>query len=189
VDFSSAYPYHEGIVSRPFRTLLAIASAAVLANSAQAQLLGSTTVEQIPAKPAPAARAVDPVRVPAVRGTSSSASAREVQQETPAPRVAPETIEACRAAQAEDRPPPAGIDCMAAMQTLAEAQPDATAEGSLLELFGQSGNITGAPSSGSVATSVSADNVARQVSTGEVSGSAAGIVARERVAPPPNNPR
>jgi hypothetical protein len=77
------------------------------------------------------------------------------------------------------------------MQALAqaEAQSAPTAEGSLLEMFGQSGNITGVPTSAAAAGSVSADNVARQVSAGEVSGSAAGIVARERVTPPPNNPR
>jgi hypothetical protein len=136
-------------------------------------------------------RAGDKVRVQAVRGGSSSASSREGQRETPAPRVAPEVIEACRAAQAADRPPPEGVDCISAMQALAqaEAQSAPTAEGSLLEMFGQSGNITGVPTSAAAAGSVSADNVARQVSAGEVSGSAAGIIARERVTPPPNNPR
>jgi len=175
-------------VTGRFFILLALASAPVFAPAAHGQLLGSANVEQIPAKPA-TARGADRVRVPAVRGRSSSASVREGQREAPVPRVAPEVIEACRAAQAEDRQPPAGVDCIAAMQASAEAQPDPSAEGSLLEMFGQSGNVTGAPASASAASSVNADNVARQVSTGDVSGSAAGIVARERVAPPPNNPR
>jgi hypothetical protein len=102
-------------------------------------------------------------------------------------------MEACRAAQAEDRRPPEGVDCTGAMQAMAQAQPVQTAEGSLLQLFGQSGDVTGASVSRST-DSVDADNVARQLSTGEVPGSAtgtaAGIIARDRVAPPSQgNPR
>jgi hypothetical protein len=178
-------------VTLRFFTLFALTLAGLQAHSAHAQLFGRATVEQIQSRPSASMRAGDKVRVQAVRGGSSSASSREGQRETPAPRVAPEVIEACRAAQASDRPPPEGIDCIAAMQAMAQAQAQSgpTAEGSLLEMFGQSGNITGAPTSGPAIGSVSADNVARQVSAGEVSGSAAGIVARERISPPPNNPR
>ena len=169
------------------RTLFAASLFSLWASTAGAQLLGRATVEQIPSRSAPAARA-DAVRVAPVRGQSSSASSQEARQEKPAPRVPPEVVEACRAAQAEDRRPPEGVDCMAAMQASAEAQPEVTAEGSLLELFGQSANVTGAPAA-RAAASVDADNVARQVSSGEVSGAAAAIVSRERVAPPPNQPR
>jgi hypothetical protein len=81
---------------------------------------------------------------------------------------------------------------MAAMQALAKAQPQATAESSLLELFGRNGNVTGTTDSGSRST-VNADAVARQLSTGDVqpaSGdTAAGVAARERGAPPANQPR
>lgn len=78
---------------------------------------------------------------------------------------------------------------MAAMQALAQASAPSTAESSLLELFGQRGNVTGAPEVQSSA-STNADTVARQVSTGEVQGNgAAAIVARERASPPPSSPR
>jgi hypothetical protein len=81
---------------------------------------------------------------------------------------------------------------MAAMQALAEPQPAATAESSLLELFGQRGDVTGTAESGS-RSSANADQVARQLSTGDVQPSsgtvAAGVAARERGAPPANPPR
>jgi hypothetical protein len=111
--------------------------------------------------------------------------------EAAAPVIAPEVIEACRQAQAEDRRPPEGIDCMAAMQAAAAA-PAATAEGSLLQLFGQSANVTGPPSS-QAGGSVNADAVARQLSTGDFqpgsADGAAAVAGRERAAPAPNSPR
>ncbi len=90
----------------------------------------------------------------------------------------------------EDRPAPEGIDCMAVAQALAQAAPEASAEGSLLGLLGQSGNVTGEPAS-RTRTSIDADAVARQLSAGDVQpgSGAAGAIARDRGAPPPNSPR
>ena len=76
---------------------------------------------------------------------------------------------------------------MAAMQVMTEA-PVATAESSLLELFGQSGNITVAPAQS--ASSTNADAVARDLSTGDIQNNVtAGAIVRERVEPPPSSPR
>ena len=177
--------------------IFASAVAAVAAQPVAAQSSGAAVVDQISSRSVSATQAsgggrTDLVRVMPVRGRGSSASTREAARETPVPRVAPEVIEACRAAQAEDRPPPKGVDCMGAMQALAEAQPHSTAESSLLELFGQRGNVTGAANA-RANSSANADAVARQLSTGDVqpssADSAAGAVARGRGAPPANPPR
>ena len=125
-----------------------------------------------------------------IRDRSSSASAQEGGLKSVAPAVPAEVVEACRLAQAEDRPPPEGVDCMAALQLLSQASSEATAESSLLEMFGQPGAVTTASNMPSGA-STDADNVARNLSTGDVQNtSVAGVVARDRVAsPPPNSPR
>ena len=115
-----------------------------------------------------------------------------IAREASAPAIPPETIEACRKAQAEDRAPPPGLDCVAALQPAAAAAPDRSAEGSLLELFGQRADITGPPTTQNGGT-VDADAVARQLSTGDVQAGAgsgvAAVIGRERAAPPPNPPR
>lgn len=121
-----------------------------------------------------------------VGGTGSSSSA---QERFAAPVVPPEIIEACRAAQAGDRPPPDGIDCMAAMQALAAAQAPSNAETTLLDLFGMRSNVTSTSTVQPVDSS-NADAAARQLATGDVqtgtSSGAAAIVARDRGAPPPS---
>lgn len=98
-------------------------------------------------------------------------------------------VEACQRARAEDRSPPEGVDCIAAMQGNAEA-PTATAESSLLPLFGQPGSVTNVGVQQTV-SSVNADTVAQDLSNGAVLGNAtAGAIARDRVdAPPPSSPR
>lgn len=107
------------------------------------------------------------------------------------PVVPPAIVEACRAAQAGDRPPPDGIDCMAAMQALAAPAAPTTAEGSLLQMFGLRSDVTGAPAA-QPGDASNADAAARQLATGDVqagTGSgAAAIVARDRGAPPPSAP-
>lgn len=172
---------------------------APLGQSAQAQADGAATVDQIPHRSAgsaatrPGAAPPDIARVAPVRGRGSSSSAKEpVRQGTP-PRVAPEVVQACRAAQAQDRPPPKGVDCLGALQAAAEPQEvESTAESSLLQMFGRRGNVTGGGDQRS-RSSVNADAVARQLSTGDVQPSsgdaAAGVVARERGAPANPPPR
>jgi hypothetical protein len=185
------------LVTKALLSLLAF-TLAPLGQSAQAQAGGAATVDQIPSRSAvprdvrPGTAAPDIVRVAPVRGKGSSSSVQEAEGQKVPPRVSPEVVEACRAAQAEDRPPPEGVDCLAAIQASAEAEQNAaTAESSLLQLFGQSGDVTGARNQRSGA-SVNADAVARQLSTGEVQpssgGTAAGVIARERGAPS-NPPR
>jgi hypothetical protein len=125
------------------------------------------------------------VSIAAVKGESSSANS----QVAAPPAVPPEVVEACRAALAEDRAPPPDVDCAVALRT-ADAAPAPDAEGSLMALFGIRGVNTGAPATAQAGNSVDADNVARQLSSGDVQGSgAAAIVARERAAPPPSSPR
>ena len=86
-----------------------------------------------------------------------------------------------------------GADCAAILQS-AEAQgPQASGEGTLLQMFGRNPNVSGGSSArGTGATG--ADAVARQLSTGDGQGAAAsdaaaGVAARQRVAPPPRPPR
>jgi hypothetical protein len=159
-----------------------------------AQSASRFSVDQISPAPnstAPAGRSAagDPVRIAPVRGASSSASAREVVRQQAAPAVPPEIVEACQRARAEDRSPPQGVDCIAAMQGNAEA-PTATAESSLLPLFGQPGSVT-TPGVQQTVSSANADTVAQDLSNGTVLGNAtAGAIARDRVdAPPPSSPR
>lgn len=196
MDFSSLRTYILQAVARTFHLILALGLAGLAAGSVHGQSSARISVDQIsraPATVSPPARpggnaAGDPVRVAPVRGGSSSASAREAQRAVRAPAVPPEIVEACRQAQAEDRSPPAGVDCIAAMQA-ANEPPAATAESSLLALFGQPGNVTNI-SQEQAGSSVNADNVARDLSSGAVPGSgAAGAVARDQAAPPPSSPR
>lgn len=165
------------------RLLVAAAAAAALSAPAAAQ--GLANVEQV----APAAPS-NSITVAPVRGSRSSAAGVETAREAPAPSVPPEIVEACRRAMAEDRPAPDGIDCMAVAQALAQAAPEASAEGSLLGLLGQSANVTGEPSN-RARTSIDADAVARQLSAGDVQpgSGAAGAIARDRAPPSSGSPR
>jgi hypothetical protein len=169
------------------RFMLHLAVAAVVgmpASPAAAQPRSAIAIDQIPVRSAP-----NKINVTPVRGRSSSALAQESAK---VPTVAPQVIAACRAAQAEDRPPPDGVDCIAALQALAQAAAPITAEGQLLELFGQRGNVTGSTTL-QADSSASADAAARQLATGNVDpvagNGAAAIVGRQRVAPPPTSPR
>ena len=164
--------------------IAALAVSASMAGASHAQR--AVTIEQITPRAAASAAA----RVAPVRGAKSSTAA-EVAPEGAARTISPEVIQACRQAQAEDRPAPNGIDCLAVARALEEPT-STTAEAALLPLFGQRGDVTGAPA-GQVGGFADADTVARQLSTGDVQGAAAngaaGIVGRERAAPPPSAPR
>jgi hypothetical protein len=169
------------------RFVLTLAIAAVAgppAAVAEAQPRSAIAVDQIPVRSGSAQ-----VNMAPVRGRSSSASS---QENANVPNVPPEVIAACRAAQAEDRPPPNGINCIAALQALSQAAAPRTAEGQLLELFGQRGNITQSTSL-QPDVSANADAAARQLATGNVDpvggNGAAVIVGRQRAAPPPTAPR
>ena len=168
--------------------MTAIALSAFAASAGQAQR-NSVAIEQI----SPRTGGATSVRVMPVRGGKSSRAIAETPREGGArAAVAPEIVEACRRAQAEDRPAPEGIDCLAAAQALGEVANAVTAESALLPLFGQQGNVTGAQAA-QTGPSVDADAVARQLSTGDVQANtgngAAAVIGRERVSPPPNNPR
>lgn len=101
------------------------------------------------------------------------------------------TAAACRQAQAQDRAAPAGIDCLKALQDSTTKQ-SPTAEVSLLGMLAQNLDIA-APVQGVGNGTISADNVVRQLSAGDLQGSAgsdvAASVARDRAtpvtAPPP----
>lgn len=125
------------------------------------------------------------VRVAPVPRTNGSASSSR----TAAPPTVPQqVIVACRDAQAEDRSPPEGVDCIAALQAVAATS---TAEASLLEGFGLRANVTGTPG-GRTTDIANADAAARQFATGDIgseAGSAAAAIANQRVARPPNSPR
>ncbi len=182
LDFSGRRPYI--VAMRAYAHLIAaIAVSATGTHAAYAQR-AAIAVEQI----SPRAAASASARIAPVRGTKSSNSAEEAPRERAARTVAPEIVEACRQAQAEDRPAPNGVDCLAVAQ--ASPAPTVTAEAALLPLVGQAGNVTGAPDvqSGAFAN---ADAVARQLSTGDIqagaANGAAAIAGRERGAPPPNN--
>lgn len=157
------------------------------AGSVQAQR-GAAVVDQISPRSAAAAVA----RVAPVRGAKSSSRVAETPREggTKA-SVAPEVVEACRKARAEDRSAVNGIDCLTVVQPDTQARA-VTAEAALLPLFGQNGDITGVQAT-QTTPSVNADAVARQLSTGDVqagvANGAAAVVGRERGAPPPNSPR
>lgn len=186
MDFPLPRDYIDAMPRQP-HLVAAITLCALAAHPGWAQR-PPVAMEQISARPAASAA----VRIAPVRGARSSGPSQERPREGGgAVAIAPEIVEACRKAREEDRPAPDGIDCLAVAQALGEAPP-ATAEGSLLQLFGQSGNVTGAPAA-QAGGSVNADAVARQLSTGEVQGGsadgAAAIVGRERAAPPPNSPR
>jgi hypothetical protein len=163
--------------------ILAAAIAALASHAGYAQR-SSVSVEQV-SRPLGVNAAV---RVAPVRGgQSSSSSVQEALRENAAPPVPPEVVEACRQAQAEDRAPPQGVDCMAAMQSVAQIQPAVTAEGSLLELLGQSSNVTGATPVQRGAL-INADTVARQLATGDVQNASsieAAAIARQGSSPPP----
>ncbi|MDP9414632.1 MAG: hypothetical protein M3Q08_11210 [Pseudomonadota bacterium] len=173
-------------MSRHILSITAVALLALGAHGAGAQR-GAVAIEQITPRPPASAAA----RVAPVRGAKSSNSGQEAPRERAAQVVAPEIVEACRKAQAEDRPAPNGVDCLAVAQALGQ-DTSVSAEGALLPLFGQAGNVTGAPAvqGGPFAN---ADAVARQLATGDIqagaANGAAAIAGRERAAPPPNSPR
>ena len=156
-----------------------------LGSVSYAQTGSPIAVQQVPSTRVQA-RVSGTVRVTPVPGTNASASASR----TAAPPTVPQqVIDACRDAQAEDRPPPAGIDCIGAMQAVAAASATSTAEASLLGLSGLRADVTGTPAAQTM-DGTNADAAARQLATGEVqsgTGSgAAAIVASQRAAPPPS---
>ena len=166
---------------------LALGLVAALPAPAAAQAGAAAGIQQVPtARPAAARLGVAPV--------GANRDSRTVQApdgETVPPAVSAETLATCRRARAQDRPAPKGVDCVRALQV---ATPPATprgptAETSLLGLLGQNPDLLG--SAESVAPPASADQVARQLSSGEFQGTvgsdAAASVARDR-APPANNP-
>jgi hypothetical protein len=175
------------------RSAFALAAAAALcaASAAHGQASRAVSVEQLTPAGTSSQQRADRVNVAPVRGRSSSASAQEGSLRNVAPAVAPEVLEACRRAQAGDQAAPEGVDCIAALQVASQAAPIATAEGSLLEMFGQPGTVTTASTAPSVGGSTDANSVARDLSNGDVqSTGVAGIVARDRGAtPPPSSPR
>jgi len=155
----------------------ALAAAGFAACPAAAQPSSAIAIDQIPSRAATGTVSVAPVR-----GVSSSASAQESAN---VPTLPPEVIEACRTAQAEDRPAPDGIDCVAALQASAQAAEPQTAEGYLLNLFGLNSNVGGETTMQAV-NGTSADAAARQLATGNVQDSgAAAAIARQQAAPPP----
>ena len=167
------------------RVLALLIYASGISASVAAQSNRSATVDQIPS-----ASSSSTVRVQPVSGASSSSSAQPERPVAESMPSAPnELVEACRAAQNEDRPGPEGVDCVAVLQTPDAVEPGLTAEGSLLELFGQRSNVTGSAGN-SVSTATSADAVARQISTGDfqAGSEAAAVAARERAAPPSDSP-
>ena len=152
--------------------------------SAHAQAGSPIAVQQIPSFRA-VTSAGAATSVAAVHAANSPANAKEA---VAVPAVSAATLEACRAAQVEDRAAPKGIDCIAAMQARAQAPQPPTAEGVLLQLLGQRADLTGAFSA-NVIGSTNADVAARQLATGDVQpdsvGGAAAVIARQRIAPTP----
>lgn len=140
-----------------------------------AQSGGAAAIEQIDARrPSPTVQSSSVDRVP--------------------PLVAPAVLSACLKAQAADRPAPAGLDCVRALQVSAAsaaARTEPTAEGSLLNMIGQDQNVTATTATNRGGAAV-ADEVARQLSSGDfqgaASGEAAGVVARDRPGPQPSAP-
>jgi hypothetical protein len=102
--------------------------------------------------------------------------------------AAPEVVQACRDAGLRGTQIK-GVDCAAILQQAEALASQLSGEGTLLEMFGRRGNVTGV--GGNVpAAGVDADAVARQLSTGNAQGAgAAEVAARQRDAPPPNRPR
>jgi len=159
----------------------ALAAAGFAACPAAAQPSSAIAIDQIPSRAATGTVSVAPVR-----GVSSSASAQESGK---VPTIPPEVIAACQAAQAEDRPAPEGIDCVAALQASAQAAEPETAEGYLLNLFGLRSDVTSGTGTQSV-DATSADTAARQLATGSITDSgAAAAIARQQASPPPTSPR
>ena len=142
-------------------------AAAALSISAAAQTRGAAGIEQIDA-------------------SRSSATVQRADAERVVPPVSAKDLAVCQQAQSTDRPAPAGVDCFKALQvTSGRATP--SAEGSLLNLLGQSSDVT-ATSPVNDGASANADQVSRQLATGDIGGAtggdAAASVARDRAAPP-----
>jgi hypothetical protein len=81
-----------------------------------------------------------------------------------------------------------GVDCAAILQSADARASQPSGEGALLGMTGQRVN-NAAQDTGRSAATVDADAVARQLSTGNAQGTAAGEIVRSREAPPPNRPR
>ena len=123
------------------------------------------------------------------RGSTSTADGAVRPAQNRVPRA---IVEACAAAEVGGTPPPEGVDCPAVLRAAtAPEAPARTAEGTLLTLFGQRSTVTQS-SSARQSNALDTDGVARQLSTGGVSGAtggdAAAIAARQRSAPPPSGP-
>lgn len=101
---------------------------------------------------------------------------------------APEVVEACREAGLRGGQVK-GVDCAAILQAADAQLSQPSGEGTLLQMFGQRANVTGAQANRPVA-GTDADAVARQLSSGDPQGNgAAGVAIRNRDAPPPSRPR
>lgn len=147
---------------------------------------GAAGIEQVPTPRA----ATSQLGVAAVGANRSSATRQSPAADQAPPAVAPEVVEACRRARAQDRPAPAGVDCIRALQVATPAPRPGnapTAEVSLLGMLGQ--NVGGMAANVDGVVPSSADDVARQLSAGEVQGDAAASVARDRPAPQAPPPR
>jgi hypothetical protein len=173
----------------PISLLLAVASGQAV------QSHSPVAVEQVAPRAARHGTGLEQsIHISAVRGARSVTAGKEVAREAVPAAVSQQVVDACIKAQTEDRVAPEGVDCATALRRTAPAAPTAaSAEGSLLELFGQRADITGSPVTSEVG-SANADAVARQLSSGDVqamTGSgAAGAVGRDRAgAPPTTSPR
>ena len=166
-----------------------IAAFAVAGAQATAQSGRAVRVDQIgTARPAASTPGAEQVTVPAVRtrrGATSSAGTGNSEELQPArtAAAAPHQIEACRNAQITGVRVE-GLNCTAIMRQ--ETPAAAGGEGTLLELFGQAGSLSGLSPDAAPVEAVDADAVARQLATGNAQdGTAAGAVVQDRAPPQP----
>lgn len=162
------------------------------AGPANSQTGGSSpvTVDQISKPRATVAPIPQPVASSsrAIPGSAGAEALATPRRGDGAP--ASQLVEICREAGLRGASPE-GLNCAAILEEAATQAPRPTGEGALLQLFGQRANVTGpAPAEQGAAD---ADAVARQLSSGAVQGAsgsqAAGVVARQREAPPASRPR
>jgi hypothetical protein len=169
--------------------LLFAASASLGAPPAYAQATSAVSVDQISRGRTTVAPIPQPVASSSRAALGSDGRLAEGGSRDASVGPAPQLVEICRDAALRGGNPE-GLDCRRILQEAEDQTVQPNGEGVLLEMLGQSANVTGA---GRVEqSSGDADSVARQLSTGAVPGSsaneAAGIVAR-RDAPPAGQPR
>lgn len=162
--------------------IAALADGPAFAQSARA----SAAIDQIAPPPAAVSTRVVPIDP-----SRSSKTEQAPIADASATALTPAQLAACRAARAESHPDPKGLDCTQVSAAPAVRPPPRvaapTAETSLLGMLGETFDTGAAPvGDGGAAT---ADQVARQLSTGVVQGSvgsdAAASIARDRAAAPP----